>query len=76
MDQLDLQSMAHESKVGYTQYDDATALQVAKDAELLKTDAVKGLTWHFFTSPVTGLGGPSPSLLKALNDANITVVMH
>ncbi|MDY7560891.1 hypothetical protein QN382_22865 [Pseudomonas sp. 10B1] len=76
VDQLDPNNIANEAKVGYTKLDTNTALQISKDAELLKTEVVNGVTWNFFTSPVTGQGGPSPSLLKALVDAGIKVLVH
>ncbi|WP_232446110.1 filamentous hemagglutinin N-terminal domain-containing protein [Burkholderia ubonensis] len=76
VDQLAPGNIANEAKVGYTSFDVDTALQVAKDAELLKTGAVNGVTWNFYTSPVTGRGGPSPKLLKALTDAGIKVIIR
>ena len=76
VDQLAPGNIAHESKVGYTSLDATTALQVAKDAELLSRGMVNGITWNFYTSPVTGRVGASPSLLKALSDAGIKVVVH
>ncbi|WP_256252447.1 two-partner secretion domain-containing protein [Burkholderia ubonensis] len=76
VDQLAPGNIANEAKVGYTLFDVDTALQVAKDAELLKTGAVNGVTWNFYTSPVTGRGGPSPKLLKALTDAGIKVIIR
>jgi hypothetical protein len=36
---------------------------VTNQAELMRH---KGVNWHFFNSPVTGLGGPSQPLLNAL----------
>jgi RHS repeat-associated protein len=68
--------IANESKVGYQSLTQDIQLQIAKDAELMQTGAVKGATWHFFTSPATGLGGPSQPLLNALQQAGIKVVTH
>lgn len=48
----------------------------AKDAELIATGQVRGATWHFFQSPVTGLGGPSAPLRQALEQAGIGIVIH
>lgn len=76
VDQLDLNNIANEAKVGYTSLDASTALQISKDAELLSTRSVDGVTWNFYTSPVTGQGGPSVNLLKALTEAGIKVVVH
>jgi filamentous hemagglutinin len=52
------------------------ALQISKDAELVGSGQIRGATWHFFQSPVTGLGGPSGPLLQALEEAGIGVVIH
>ncbi|HKV39312.1 MAG TPA: hypothetical protein VJX67_08870 [Blastocatellia bacterium] len=54
----------------------SNALQVAKDAELLQNQTVDGITWHSFTSPVTGLIGPSAPLESALVQAAINIVLH
>ncbi|MBB5610992.1 adhesin HecA-like repeat protein [Janthinobacterium sp. S3M3] len=76
VDQLTVNNIANEAKVGYATLDTFTALQVSKDAELLQTRAVNGVVWNFYTSPVTGKGGPSAALLKALTDAGIKVIIH
>ncbi|WP_419762447.1 DUF637 domain-containing protein [Burkholderia contaminans] len=76
VDRLTPGNIANEAKVGYTSLDSFTKTQVVKDIELMKTGVVNGVTWNFYTSPVTGMGGPSPGLLKMLNDADIKVVIH
>lgn len=76
VDQLTPNGIANESKVGYTSLDPETRMQVAKDTELLLSNAVNGVTWNFYTNPVTGQGGPSVPLLKALTDAGIKVIIH
>ncbi|WP_152530593.1 hypothetical protein [Paraburkholderia dilworthii] len=76
VDQLAPGNVANEGKVGYVAYDAFTAQQVAKDAELLNTGAVNGVTWNFYRSPVTGQVGPSPALSDALNKAGIKIVTH
>ncbi|WP_236445938.1 MULTISPECIES: two-partner secretion domain-containing protein [unclassified Pseudomonas] len=76
VDQLAPGNMAHESKVGYTSLDANTALQVAKDAELLRRGLVNGVTWNFFKSPVTGRVGPAAALEKALTEAGIKIKVH
>jgi filamentous hemagglutinin len=68
--------MANESKVGYTTLTKGIQTQIAKDVELKATDAVKDVTWHFFKSPVTGMGGPSQQLLNSLQQNGINVVIH
>ena len=75
IDQL-VDQIAHESKVGYHSLTPTIQLQIDKDVELMLDEAVKGATWHFFKSPVTGLGGPSKSLLNTLQRAGIKVVIH
>ncbi|BEV71198.1 hypothetical protein THUN1379_06800 [Paludibacterium sp. THUN1379] len=76
VDQLAPGGIANEAKVGYTTLYSFTSRQVAKDVELIQTGAVNGVTWNFFTSPITGQGGPSASVLKALNSAGIKVIIH
>jgi hypothetical protein len=75
VDQL-VNDIANESKVGYTSLTSRISTQIAKDVELIQTGQVQGANWHFFTSPVTGVGGPSGPLLEALQNAEIGVVMH
>jgi filamentous hemagglutinin len=68
---------AHESKVGYTTLTSATRAQIAKDAALISAGTrVTSVTWHFFASPITGLGGPSGPLTNALINAGIRIVLH
>ena len=76
VDQLAPGNIANEAKVGYTTLDSVTAIQISKDVELLNTRAVSGVTWNFYTSPITGQGGPSAALLKTLKDAGIQVIIH
>jgi filamentous hemagglutinin len=68
--------VANESKVGYTSLTQSVQLQIAKDTELLQTGNVQGVTWNFFTSPVTGRGGPSGPLYNALQNAGFGVVIN
>jgi RHS repeat-associated protein len=72
VDQL-VDDVAYESKVGYTTLTKDAGLQIAKDAELLRTpgSGVKKVVWTFFESPVTGKAGASQPLLKALKEAGI-----
>jgi len=49
---------------------------VAKDAELLSRGMVNGVTWNFFTNPITVRVGPALALLKALSDTGIKVEVH
>ena len=69
-------NVAHESKVGYQSLTPTIQTQIAKDSELLNTDAVQGVTWHFFQSPVTGLRGPSAPLRSSLQQNGIGVIEH
>ena len=75
VDQL-VDDVANESKVGYTSLTQSVQTQIAKDTELLQTGSVQGVTWNFFTSPVTGRGGPSGPLYNALQNAGFGVVIH
>lgn len=75
VDQL-VGDVANESKVGYQSLTQSNQLQIAKDAELLNNGTFSGVNWHFFESPVTGLGGPSQPLLNALQQAGINVIIH
>jgi RHS repeat-associated protein len=68
--------IANESKVGYTSLTSDVQLQITKDVELIQTEQIQGATWHFFQSPVTGLGGPSQPLLNALQQNRINVIIH
>ncbi|WP_155888144.1 hypothetical protein [Cupriavidus sp. WS] len=54
---------ANEAKVGYTTLTKDVQLQILKDTKLLKTGAVNGAAWNFYTSPVTGRAGPSGPLV-------------
>jgi hypothetical protein len=75
IDQL-VNGVANESKVGYQSLTQDLATQIAKDVELVQSGQIQGSVWHFFVSPVTGLGGPSGPLLQALRQAGITVIIH
>jgi RHS repeat-associated protein len=75
VDQL-VNRIAHESKVGYTTLTKEISRQIAKDAELIATRQIDGATWHFFRSPITGLGTPSAPLREALEQARIGIVVH
>ncbi|MGO4569430.1 hypothetical protein AB4Z52_31390 [Rhizobium sp. 2YAF20] len=76
VDQLTEDNIANEAKTGYASLDADTMLQVAKDAELLAKRRVEGVTWNFYTSPVTGIVGPSQPLIDALTKAGIKIVIH
>ena len=75
VDQL-VGDIANESKVGYQSLTPSISLQISKDAELLNARTFQGVNWHFFQSPVTGLGGPSQPLLNALQQNGINVIIH
>ncbi|RLC75218.1 MAG: hypothetical protein DRJ03_22660 [Chloroflexi bacterium] len=75
VDQL-VEGIAHESKVGYTSLTQRIQRQIAKDAELIAARDIEGAVWHFFTSPVTGKGGPSGPLRQALKEAGIQILVH
>jgi RHS repeat-associated protein len=72
IDQL-VNGMAYESKVGYVSLTESISLQVAKDVELMSLGLVNSVSWVFFPSPVTGLGGPSGPLYDLLVQNFISV---
>lgn len=75
VDQL-ANGIANESKVGYQSLTPTISVQISKDSELLNSARVQGYNWHFFQSPVTGLGGPSQPLANALEKNGINVIIH
>jgi RHS repeat-associated protein len=75
VDQL-VDGWANESKVGYQSLTSANEVQILKDAELVNSGRIEGSTWHFFTSPVTGLGGPSAPLSSFLQQNGIGIVVY
>jgi len=75
IDQL-VDGFAHESKVGYKSLNARIGRQISKDVELIQTEQIQGATWHFFKSPVTGVGGPSQPLLNLLQQSGINVIVH
>lgn len=64
------------SPVGYTPLRMEVSRQIAKDVELMNTGQVNGVTWHFFQSPATGVGGPSQPLLNMLRQSGIGIINH
>jgi hypothetical protein len=68
--------VAHESKVGYTACTKLISRQVRKDVELMATKTVDKVSWHFFISPITGLGGPTPTLYRLLTKSGIEVIVY
>ena len=76
IDVLDPNSVAHESKVGYTTATDFVKKQIRKDAELISSGDIEGARWHFFTSGVTGKVGPSQPLIDYLQEYNIPITIH
>lgn len=75
VDQL-VNGVANESKVGYTSLTSDISRQISKDVELINMGQVNGVTWNFFRSPVTGVGGPSQPLLNLLQQSGINVIIH
>jgi RHS repeat-associated protein len=74
IDNLTPAGIAQEAKVGYTTLSKFVASQVAKDAELLATQRVASVQWHFWESS-TGIG-PSAPLENALKNAGIDIFYH
>jgi RHS repeat-associated protein len=76
VDILTGQGEAIESKGGRTALTSRIRVQIAKDVELGSSGRVTQLTWRFRRSPTTGLVGPTASLMKALIEAGIKVVIE
>ena len=69
----------NEAKTGYQSLTTGNALQIAKDQAIVagnQYSEVTGAAWHFFTSSVTNLAGPSAPLENALIQAGISVFKH
>ena len=75
VDQL-VDSIANESKVGYTSLTIDVQKQISKEAELLAKGTIDSSMWHFYRSPVTGQIGPSGPLEEALGEAGIDHIVH
>ncbi|MDQ3332903.1 MAG: hypothetical protein M3552_20010, partial [Planctomycetota bacterium] len=75
IDQL-VDGIAHEAKTGYASLTKDIQKQISKDVELMHDGMVDGVTWHFYKSPITGVGGPSGPLLDELQKNGITVIIH
>lgn len=75
LDVLTPQGLAIESKVGRVSYTSSVRQQIQRDVELMNdpTSGVRAVEWHFRTSAVTGLGGPTGPLRAALNVAGIGI---
>lgn len=65
-----------EAKYGYQGLSKFIESEIARDTWLMLTNQVKSVEWHFYVSAVTGKGGPSGPLLKALLEAGIEVIFH
>lgn len=65
--------IAYESKTGYVCASKFVKKQVAKDANLLKKQAVKKVVWVFRKSTKTGKGGPSKPLAELLRNNRIDI---
>jgi hypothetical protein len=68
--------LAKESKVGCQSLTPSIQLQISKDAGLLNGGTFQGVNWHFFQSPLTGLGGTSRPLMNALQQKWINFIIH
>jgi hypothetical protein len=64
----DTSRIANESKVGYQTLTESNKTQIIKDAALIKSKEISGAVYHFFTSPITGQGGPSGPLREFIED--------
>ncbi len=63
--------LGFESKVGYKILDGEIKGQIAKDKFLLQSKGLDQITWIFYESPQTGVGGAAKNLIKELKKAGI-----
>lgn len=63
-----------EVKVGKVSNRTFVRRQAAKDAEIMAQNPGMSATWVFYTSPVTGQGGPTPTLRTALRRDGIQII--
>jgi len=77
VDNLTSDGIAQESKYGVTDLTEIIERQIDKDVQLMTTpgSGVSSAEWHFFESPITGIG-PTESLINALQEADIRIVLH
>lgn len=63
-----------EAKYGYQGLSIFIRNEITKDAYLIS----KGyrVEWHFYISQITGRGGPSEPLARALTQAGIKIIKH
>ena len=66
-----------EVKYGYTSLTSFIQSEIDRNVWIRENiKFVKRIEWHFYTSQITGKGGPSGPLLEALRRAKIKVVYH
>ncbi len=63
-------------KYGYAALSEFIKTEIAKDSYLLQKGLIDSVEWHFYTSSVTGAGGPSKPLLEALLAEGFKVIFH
>jgi hypothetical protein len=70
---VEAERWAHESKVGYKTLTHDTKIQINKEIELIRDKVIRGSTWHFSESPVTGRIGASAPLAEYLENGGIKI---
>ena len=65
-----------EAKYGYQAFSSFIQTEVARDAWLLQSGAVREVQWHFYQSQASGTIGGSYNLIHALLEAGIQVFYH
>ena len=65
-----------ESKYGYQSKSAFISSEIIKDDWLRDNNIVHSIEWHFYYSVRSGTVGPSGPLYLALDDANITIIIH
>lgn len=71
-----IDDVAHESKVGPVFLTESIRKQIMSDAHLAKTGTINSAHWHFYPSDVSNQLGPSPAVVKLLEENGISYSIH
>ena len=76
VDVLTVGGVSIESKVGRTSLTADIRRQILKDKELIDSEVIRGATFEFSPSPITGQVGPTKELKKFLEDNGIKIIIN
>lgn len=68
--------VAHEAKVGYLPWSQATESQIKKDAWLMQQGKIKDDHWHFLASSSSNTLGADPRVYDLLDQEGISYTVH